>query len=68
MTAVARSRCSAPTPRPARCAGSRGMVQSQAMVMAFADIFLILAVLFAAMILLVPLVRAPKAGAGAAAH
>ena len=45
-----------------------GMVQSQALVMSFADIFLILAVLFAVMVFLVPLVQAPKAGAGAAAH
>ena len=36
--------------------------------MSFADVFLILAVLFAAMVLLVPLVRAPRGGAGAAAH
>ena len=45
-----------------------GMVQQQALVMSFADIFLILAVLFATMVFLVPLVRAPKAGAGSAAH
>jgi DHA2 family multidrug resistance protein len=45
-----------------------GMVREQALVMSFADVFLILAVLFAAMVVLVPLVRAPKAGAGAAAH
>ena len=45
-----------------------GMVQSQALVMSFADIFLILALLFAVMVFLVPLVQAPKAGAGAAAH
>ena len=44
------------------------MVQQQAMVMSFADIFLILAVLFAAMVFLVPLVRAPQGGGGAAAH
>jgi len=45
-----------------------GMVQRQALVMSFADIFLILAVLFAVMVFLVPLVQAPKGGAGAAAH
>ena len=45
-----------------------GMVEEQALVMSFADIFLILAVLFAAMVFLVPLVRAPRAGSGAAAH
>jgi len=44
------------------------MVQRQALVMSFADIFLILAVLFAVMVFLVPLVQAPKGGAGAAAH
>ncbi len=44
-----------------------GMVQQQATVMTFADTFLILAVLFAAMILLVPLVAKPAATAGAAA-
>ena len=36
--------------------------------MSFADIFLILAVLFAVMVFLVPLVRAPKGAGGAAAH
>jgi DHA2 family multidrug resistance protein len=46
-----------------------GMVQAQATVMSFADIFLILAAIFAAMVVLVPLVRAPSAAAaGAAAH
>jgi DHA2 family multidrug resistance protein len=45
-----------------------GMVQAQGTVMSFADIFLILAAIFAAMVVLVPLVRAPSAAAGAAAH
>ncbi len=40
----------------------------QAQVMAFADIFLILAIIFAAMIFLVPLVQKPRGPAGAPAH
>lgn len=44
-----------------------GMVQQQALVLTFADIFLIISVLFAAMLLLVPLVSKPKAPPGAAA-
>ena len=44
-----------------------GMVHTQALVMSFADIFLILAAIFAAMVVLVPLVRPPSAEAGAAA-
>ena len=52
----------------ARSAASPGWCSEQALVMSFADIFLILAVLFAAMVFLVPLVQAPKGGAGAAAH
>jgi MFS transporter, DHA2 family, multidrug resistance protein len=44
-----------------------GMVQNQAMVMSFADIFLLLALIFAAMVLLVPLVR-PAADATAGGH
>lgn len=43
-----------------------GMVQKQALVMTFADIFFLIAVLFAAMLLLVPLVSKPKGPAGAA--
>jgi DHA2 family multidrug resistance protein len=46
----------------------RGMVARQAMVMAFSDIFLILGVLFAAMVLLIPLVQKPKGAAAAPAH
>ena len=42
------------------------MVQNQAMVMSFADIFLLLALIFAAMVVLVPLVR--PAGGAADAH
>jgi len=44
-----------------------GMVQSQAMVMAFSDIFLLLAAIFAAMVVLVPLVR-PTAGGAQGGH
>ena len=44
-----------------------GMVSQQAAVMAYADIFLLLAILFGSMILLVPLVQRPRA-AVAAAH
>jgi DHA2 family multidrug resistance protein len=47
----------------------RGMVMQQATVMAFADVFLIIAVLFGAMILMVSLVEKPKAaGGGAGGH
>ena len=46
----------------------QGMVARQAQVMAFADIFLILGIIFAAMILLVPLVEKPRGGGGAPAH
>ena len=46
----------------------RGLVTQQATVMAFADIFLLIAVLFAAMILLVFLIEKPRDGAGAAGH
>ena len=42
-------------------------VNGQAMVMAFSDIFLILAILFATMVFLVPLVQRPKPTPGAAA-
>lgn len=42
-------------------------VNGQAMVMAFSDIFLILAIIFAAMVFLVPLVQRPKPTPGAAA-
>lgn len=42
-------------------------VNGQAMVMAFSDIFLILAIIFAAMVFLVPLVHRPKPTPGAAA-
>ncbi len=45
-----------------------GMVQKQALVMSFADVFLIISVIFAAMILLIGLVERPKAPAGAPAH
>ncbi len=44
-----------------------GMVSQQAAVMAYADIFLLLAILFGSMILLVPLVQRPR-GAAAPAH
>jgi DHA2 family multidrug resistance protein len=44
----------------------RGMVGQQATVMAFADVFLIIAVLFGAMILMVLLVQRPKGAAGGA--
>ena len=45
------------------------IVQRQAMVMAFADIFLIVGVLFAAIVLLVPLLRRPAGGgAGGGGH
>lgn len=44
------------------------MVGQQAQVMAFADVFLVLAVLFGAMVFLVPLVQKPRDGAGAPAH
>lgn len=44
------------------------MIGQQAQVMAFADVFLVLALLFGAMVLLVPLVRAPREGAGAPTH
>ncbi len=46
-------------------------VRGQALVMAFSDVFLILAVLFAAVVLLVPLARKPReeaAAAGAGGH
>jgi DHA2 family multidrug resistance protein len=39
-----------------------GMVERQGMVMAFADIFLAVAVLFAAMVVLVPMLRKPAGG------
>ncbi len=46
-----------------------GMVQQQGMVMAFADIFLIVGVLFAAMVLLVPMLRRPAGpGPGGGGH
>ena len=45
-----------------------GMVHSQAMVMAFADIFLMIGLLFAAMVVLVMLVEKPGGGAAAPAH
>ena len=44
-----------------------GIVQRQALVMTFSDIFLIIAVLFAGMLILVPLVAKPKGGTGGAA-
>jgi DHA2 family multidrug resistance protein len=43
-----------------------GLVQTQSMVMTFADVFFLIAVLFAAMLLLVPLVAKPTGPAGAA--
>ena len=42
-------------------------VRREALVMAFSDVFLILAVLFAAVVLLVPLARKPRAEAAAGA-
>lgn len=45
-----------------------GMANQQATLMAFSDIFVTLGVLFAAMVLLVPLVQKPKAGPAPAAH
>ncbi|TPE53550.1 DHA2 family efflux MFS transporter permease subunit [Amaricoccus solimangrovi] len=44
------------------------MVAQQAKVMAFSDIFLLLSIIFAAMVLLVPLVQKPRGPAGAPAH
>jgi MFS transporter, DHA2 family, multidrug resistance protein len=44
------------------------MVSQQALVMAFADVFLILGVIFATMIFMVLLVAKPKEGTGAPAH
>lgn len=43
-----------------------GLVQKQALVMTFADVFFLIAVLFAAMLVLVPLVAKPTGPAGAA--
>ena len=44
-------------------------VRREALVMAFSDVFLILAVLFAVVVLLVPLARKPQAdAAGAGGH
>ena len=43
-------------------------VRGQALVMAFSDVFLILAVLFTVVVLLVPLARKPRADAAAAGH
>lgn len=46
-----------------------GLVNQQAMILAFSDVFLILGVLFAAMVVLVPLVEKPApAAAAAGAH
>jgi DHA2 family multidrug resistance protein len=46
-----------------------GIVRQQAMVMAFSDVFLLVALVFAAAILLVPLARRPRpAGAGGGGH
>ncbi|QDL93416.1 DHA2 family efflux MFS transporter permease subunit [Paroceanicella profunda] len=46
-----------------------GIVQQQAMVMSFADVFLLLGVMFALMLFMLPLVRKPAAeGGGAPAH
>lgn len=45
-----------------------GMVTQQATVMAFADIFLLLSILFGAMVLLIPLVQRPRAAAAPPAH
>lgn len=45
-----------------------GMANQQATLMAFSDIFVTLGVLFAGMVLLVPLVQKPKAGPAPAAH
>lgn len=59
------------TPSLASDAGSgalarlAGLVETQALVMTFADVFYLIAVLFAAMLLLVPLVAKPKEAAGA---
>jgi DHA2 family multidrug resistance protein len=43
-------------------------VRQEAQVMAFADVFLILAVVFSLMVLLIPLVAKPQAAGGAPAH
>jgi DHA2 family multidrug resistance protein len=43
-----------------------GLVEKQALVMTFADVFFLIAVLFAAMLVLVPLVAKPSGPAGAA--
>ncbi len=44
------------------------LVRREALVMAFSDVFLILAVIFLAMVLLIPLVSKPRAGEAAPAH
>lgn len=44
------------------------MVRREALVMAFSDVFLILAGLFAGLVLLVSLVRRPQAGGGGSGH
>jgi DHA2 family multidrug resistance protein len=42
------------------------IVRREALVMAFSDVFLILALIFAAMVVMIPLVRKPRAEAGSA--
>lgn len=44
------------------------MVRAQAQVIAFSDVFLLLALIFGAMVLMVPLVHKPRGAGGAAAH
>jgi DHA2 family multidrug resistance protein len=41
-------------------------VRQQGLVLAFGDLFWVLAILFASLVILVPLVRKPGSGAGAA--
>ncbi len=50
----------------AALAGLSGMVRRQALVMAFSDVFLLLAVVFVAVLLLVPLARRPQPAPAAA--
>ena len=58
-----------PSAEPAALANLANQVRREALVMAFSDIFLMVAVVFAAMLLLVPFVRRPRpAPAGAGAH
>ena len=44
------------------------MVRQQAMVMAFADVFLLLTVLFLALAVVLPFIRKPAAAGGGGGH